>query len=63
MKTTGKQFHGVQGQDVSVPFACLGSHLANVNSDEVCQFVPGSSSSLMDADSETNVLLQPKSGG
>ena len=28
MKMTGKQFHGLQGQDVSVPSACLASHLA-----------------------------------
>ena len=63
MKTTGKQFHGLQGQDVSVSSACLASHLANVHSDEVCQFVPGSSSNLMDANSQANLLLQPKSGG
>ena len=63
MKTTGKQFHGLQGQDVSVLSACLASYLANVHSDEVCQFVPHSSSNLMDANSQANLLLQPKSGG
>ena len=62
MKTTGIQFHRLQGQDVSVPSACLDSHLANVHSDEVCQSVPGSSSNLMDANSQANLMLQPKSG-
>ena len=63
MKTTGKQVHGLQGQDVSIPSVSLAPHLTNVHSNEVCQFVPGSSSNLMDANSQANLLLQPKSGG
>ena len=63
MKMTGKQFHGLQGQDVSVPSAYLASHLANVHSNKVCPFVPGGSSNLMNANRQANLLLQPESGG